>query len=240
GDGRLLWHRQVPSDQSEVPGGCMNIDESTAVRRLGEERGLSGATMAPLRDSQAQPAEGQFPFVVQRAEGEVNRSLVLSASTEAEREDWVDAIRGVIRAKTPEDVYAVTEEAYQRAEQVRADTFSRLRTEPSKTLASPEHVYSLLVGCEGGGGGGITRKVFVKYGGQHLLPLCDTYTAGAVFDALCPRPPTADDPAGGSTGAEGLEELLSLMGEGLGGGNSERTDGVRTNRVPAEPLDCGF
>ncbi|CAM9943635.1 unnamed protein product [Choristocarpus tenellus] len=40
-------------------------------------------------------------------------------------------------------------------------------------------------------------------------------------------------------GADGLEELLSLMGEGAGAGKGE-ADGVKTRRLPAEPLDCGF
>lgn len=26
-----------------------------------------------------------------------------------------------------------------------------------------------------------------KSAGQHLLPMCDVYTAGTVFDALCPK-----------------------------------------------------
>ncbi|CAN0118871.1 unnamed protein product, partial [Scytosiphon promiscuus] len=119
-----------------------------------------------------------------------------------------------------------------RAEARRQKGLHGLSGAPEEVLTHPHEAFALLIG--GNGGNGVTRAEFCESAARHLLPMCDVYTAGAVFDALCPkRTGVPDNPGPGSSSAEGLEELLDLVGEGAEVGG---LDGVRTGRVHAEAL----
>ncbi|CAN0493930.1 unnamed protein product, partial [Ectocarpus sp. 12 AP-2014] len=166
----------------------------------------------------------------QQQEGE-RRVVFLSTWGTEERAEWVEALSKYTQSSGSdgggsgknEPRADCGRELRLRAEERRRKGLVRLLETPQEVLSNPHEAFALLVGS--GSGGGVTRSEFCESAGKHLLPMCDVYTAGTVFDALCPkRTDVPDNPGPGSSG-EGLEELLDLMGEGA---EARGVDGVRT------------
>ncbi|CAM9089709.1 unnamed protein product, partial [Chrysoparadoxa australica] len=191
-DGRLRWYSQIPADASEVPNGSLSVmgavvtmDNAQLLQHLREEE-VSGDNCSP--------------FIIRTG----TRLLCLRAKTEKERKDWLTAVSTVGECRT--ELYP---DLRRNLETHHREALQAIQADPQLLFDEPERAYSLMVGNRAG----VSRRGFVRVAGQHFVPLCDAFTAGAVYDAL-----TQGKEAGAApTNPLGGMGLMALYEAAMGG-----------------------
>lgn len=211
--GRLLWYPNVPSDSTEVPNGFLALKGAHVSYDTAE---LS----LHLRDDELAPGWG-YPFLVRTA----TQLLFLRTKTEKERDEWILVLEGLGTEDPSEELWGKDGKLIRELKHSREKAIEEYTEHPDSIFKDPEGAYSHLVGLEPGG---VSKVEFEAVAGQHFIALCDSYSAGTVFEAL------ATD-RGGAPGDQELGQSLSQSVNSLMTETGE-SDDLGTRLICATPL----